>query len=255
MMKNLPLDNMQRMTKETFNPKLRAVVSIRNLVVGLSSDWKGVKSTGSEIDKLIQDIGNFFMENASISAHPEIRSELKSYQDNFKELRKIMNEVVHKINSKDPNALDVVWERHIPFAEQIEETFKRMERLGSNHLPRASHEKWKSDWCAVHSKFNANKQIAESSGLYLKMIGELAPEEIDELTENILTHMPVNYSLEDAEQYEKEYMDAYEQLKNQASKSKTLWDKFLDLLAGGTQQTPAEMVMMQRWVNGEKGDL
>lgn len=243
------------MTKDTFNPKLRAVVSIRNLVIGLSSDWKDVKSTGSEIDKLIQDMVNFFMEYAPISTHPEMKSELVVYQENFNELRKIMNEVVHKINSKDPNALDVVWGRHRHFAEEIEETFKRMERLSSNNLPQVSHEKWNSDWGTVHSKFNANKQIAQSSGLYLKMIGELAPEEIDELTENILTHMPVDYSLEEAEQYEKEYMDAYEQLKNQASKSKTLWDKFLDLLAGGTQQTPAEMVMMQRWVNGEKGDL
>jgi hypothetical protein len=87
------------------------------------------------------------------------------------------------------------------------------------------------------------------------MIEEFAPGEVDELTDTILKNMPMRYSMEEAVQYEKEYMQAYEELKRQAKEKKNLWDRFLDILAGGTQQTPAEMVMMQRWVNGEKGDL
>jgi len=43
--------------------------------------------------------------------------------------------------------------------------------------------------------------------------------------------------------------------KKEFSEEKNLWDTFLDILAGGTHQSPSEHVMMERWIEGEKRDL
>ena len=46
-----------------------------------------------------------------------------------------------------------------------------------------------------------------------------------------------------------------ENFKKEFKEEKNLWDRFLDILAGGTHQPPSERVMLERWIEGEKGDL
>jgi hypothetical protein len=48
-----------------------------------------------------------------------------------------------------------------------------------------------------------------------------------------------------------------DQIKEDASKKANLWDRVLNIIAGAIpfEESPAERVMMQRWINGEKGAL
>jgi hypothetical protein len=82
-------------------------------------------------------------------------------------------------------------------------------------------------------------------------------EELDVLTKNILKNIPRNFSILEAEKYEKDYLLAMDAIENEAKANTNLWDRFLNLLAGAVPftQTPEERVMMQRWLDGEKGDL
>ncbi len=79
--------------------------------------------------------------------------------------------------------------------------------------------------------------------------------EIDEIANNILAQLPADYSVEDIKEYKKDYLIALNQVKKEFSQKKNLWDTFLDVLAGGTHQSPAERVMLKRWIDGEKGKL
>jgi hypothetical protein len=55
--------------------------------------------------------------------------------------------------------------------------------------------------------------------------------------------------------YQKDYYKALVNFKKEFKEEKNLWDRFLDILAGGTHQSPSERVMLERWIEGEKGDL
>ena len=46
-------------------------------------------------------------------------------------------------------------------------------------------------------------------------------------------------------------------IEEDANKKDNLWDRLLNLLAGVMpfKESPEERVMMQRWLEGEKGDL
>ncbi|MBK9194867.1 MAG: hypothetical protein IPO17_07710 [Flavobacteriales bacterium] len=48
-----------------------------------------------------------------------------------------------------------------------------------------------------------------------------------------------------------------DQIKEDSAKKSNLWDRFLNILAGMVpfEESPAERVMMQRWIDGEKGAL
>jgi hypothetical protein len=89
------------------------------------------------------------------------------------------------------------------------------------------------------------------------MIADLSSEEADELTRTIIQHIPRSFSLAEADRYEQDYLAAMDQIKEDAAKKSNLWDRFLNILAGLVpfEESPAERVMMQRWLNGEKGEL
>ena len=243
------------MTQEIFNPKLSAIVSIRNLVHGISTDWKELRTFGKEIDQMVQELGETFINNTPIIAHQHWLSEQGKFQESVTSLKENLNQIIKKINAKEATGLTTIWEEQNQHSNNVRTSIEVMVELGNVHLPKTLSGNWVTSSNVVLSKLEAIKQLAEGSYTQLKMIEEYAPEEVDELTDTILKNMPMSYSIKEAKKYEKEYMQAYEDLKTQASQKKNLWDKFLDVLAGGTQQTPAQMVMMKRWVDGEKGDV
>jgi len=79
--------------------------------------------------------------------------------------------------------------------------------------------------------------------------------EIDEIAHNILAQLPPDYSLEEINDYGKDYLIALDKVKKEFLQKKNVWDTFLDILAGGTHQSPAERVMLSRWIEGERGNL
>ena len=84
---------------------------------------------------------------------------------------------------------------------------------------------------------------------------EYTPSEIQEIANSILVQIPPDYTIEEIKEYEKDYLIAMDDLKKEFSQKKNLWDNFLDVLAGGTHQTASERVMLNRWIEGEKGKL
>lgn len=75
------------------------------------------------------------------------------------------------------------------------------------------------------------------------------------MTQTILDHIPRDFSFEEADKYENDYLSAVEDIKAEFRLEKNLWDKWLDLLAGQAHQSAAERVMMTRWLEGERRDL
>ena len=102
-------------------------------------------------------------------------------------------------------------------------------------------------------------QLGKRSAYFTKdqIVAELRAVDADALTTTILHHIPHRYSIAEAERYERDYLDAMEAIKTETGKKANLWDRVLNIIAGAIpfEESPAERVMMQRWVDGEKGDL
>jgi hypothetical protein len=87
------------------------------------------------------------------------------------------------------------------------------------------------------------------------MIEQYTPDELNKITQMIVDQIPADFTYEEAVEYQNDYFKALVNFKKEFREEKNLWDKFLDILAGGTHQSPAERVMMERWLEGEKGSL
>ena len=242
------------MEDKDFNPLIEAVTTIRQLATAIVGNWSTMKSTGT---LLTAD-----MEKASllVSGHGENETKklwqslLEEFDAELHILKEIMSDAIDKIKRKEADGISENWKKHPVHVQRIEKIYDELEQLGRNTLPENEIENWKTLWLNINASHKTIKSEADSIGIQLQLIDTNGPAEVDELTDTILRHIPMSYSKEEAHKYNNEYMVAYEEIKKEASQKKNLWDRFLDILAGGVQQTPAQRVMMQRWVDGEKGD-
>lgn len=242
------------MEENNFNPTIKAVVSIRHLAVGISTQWSQMKSIGNTIDEKLAKTSSLVNQFGNNDTKQKWESELNSFKYNLNELKRILKNVTDKIRNKNADNLQYSWDEYKKFAKELENSLKKLQNLSKNIVPENESDKLTSYWNTIFLSHNKILAKAEACSIQLQLIEEYKPEEIDELSNTILKHIPIKYSLEEAKKYNQEYLNAFQELKKEASKKKNLWDRFLDLLAGGTQQTPAQRVMMQRWVEGEKGD-
>ena len=242
------------MEENNFNPAIKAVVSIRHLAMGISSKWSQMKSIGNTIDEKLSKVSDLVLLFGNDDTKQQWESEENSFNYNLNELKRILKNVSDKIKNKNAENVKSSWDDYKQFSLRLENSLQQMKILSEKAIPENHSEKLNTLWEIIFLKHEQILTQAEACSIQLQLIEEYKPDEIDTLSDTILKHIPVKYSLEEAEKYNEEYLKAYEDLKEEASKKKNLWDRFLDLLAGGTQQTPAQRVMMQRWVEGEKGD-
>ncbi len=242
------------MKDQEFNPTIEIVITIRNLAIAVSGNWTTMKSVGETLESDLNSVSNYVNSYGTEDTKLKWKAIMDEYNSELNILKDIMATSINKIKRKDAENIADHWEKHVPHAERLEELYAEFEKIGAPTVPENKTNQWKSLWQNIYTSHDSIKKEAEAAGIQLRLIQENKPEEVDELTNTILKHIPMNFSREEAHQYTDEYMQAYEELKKEASQKKNIWDRFLDILAGGTQQTPAQKVMMQRWVNGEKND-
>lgn len=236
------------------NAVIKPVVSIRHLALGLSTNWANMKSIGSTFEKEMNTVTSIVKQFTDAEIKNQWESEKNKYQYNLSKLKRILSNTINKIKDKNSENLFSDWNSYQGFSNDMTLTLSNMQTIGEHITSEDIKHKWMQHWSFLNEAHKQLKSESEACYLQLKMIEEYSPEEVSSLTDTILKHIPVKYSIEEAEKYSKEYMEAYKAIKKEASQKKNIWDKFIDILAGGIEQTPAQRVMMQRWVNGEKGE-
>ena len=80
---------------------------------------------------------------------------------------------------------------------------------------------------------------ADACRVELLMLERYSAEELKKINEFIHNKIPSDFSDKEAIQYEQDYKSAVADFLNEFDKDKNLWDRFLDILAGGTHQLPS----------------
>ncbi|MEO9967769.1 MAG: hypothetical protein ABJF11_18390 [Reichenbachiella sp.] len=243
------------MSQESINPKIKAVISIRKAVQGIADQSDQMREIAKQLDVGVEHALSFFMDHTGAESHELYLETIDRHKKSVLELKSILNLVIDLINERQSRDLTSTWDKHITHSNEVKSCLNSMFQLGISNLQESHSLKWAEQWQRIFDEYNEIETISDSCKISLALIESCAPEEIDGFTQTLLKHIPLNYSIDEAEQYEKEYLTAYQELKQQANQKKNLWDRILDILAGGAHTTPAQMVVMNRWVNGEKGDL
>lgn len=237
------------MEKE-FNPVIKAVQRLRKLAVEIKSTNKEIQENDQLIRLKINEAGKIMAAtNDSMAVNVWLREKSKLLE-NANELLGILINLEEKFKNKDTTELLEIWESRMYYEELVINSIDNLEKAGNLKFTGDDLKRWEDIWKDVSISLNKTLSIAETYHLKLKIMITLKPEEIDALTMDILKNIPVNYSDEDTVKYEKEYLQAYNEIKESQSKKKSVWDKVMDILAGGAEETPAHRVQMRRWMDG-----
>lgn len=245
------------MVTQEINPKLRNAIKLRHLVDSISENWQELNSVQKRVLSTLEVATKFIETYGSELAKEVYHNKTLLLKSNIAEVEKVLNQASSVLTGESNDIMSIHWDSLQSSLTSVEEVFSSMENFDESYFSNGNYNDWLNIWYIIKSNLYIIKGVSNSSFIQLKMMENFTKEELDALTKNILKNIPRSFSLIDADKYEKEYLAAMEAIEKEANAKDNLWDRFLNLLAGVVpfKQTPAERVMMHRWLEGEKGDL
>jgi len=238
------------------NPGLRALLSLRNCNITLEKEYGELLEIEAELDAINKTGLVMIATHCNTKMQESWQANVQNGDEAIDGLKKTLEEEKEKIRKKEITVVTDLWNTLSSNVNKLRGSAKKSGSLGLELLPETEHINWENGF------LNYQKPLVklivshvESCRVLLQMIEKYTPEELNIITKIIVDKIPLNFAYKEAVIYEKDYFKALVDFKQEFEEEKTLWDKFLDILAGGTHQSPSEHVMMERWIEGEKGDL
>ena len=238
---------------KNYNPGLKALLSLKKNTATLEKAFTELLQIESELDELNKN-GLFIIE-ANTSPEDTViwKSVLQEVNKSVTGINKILTAAIKKATQKEKDVNLDLWQQLTLHITALKAYSKNTASSGSEILPESIRPEWEKEY--VNPKTTLVESIVakvESSRVLLQVIERYTPAELNSLTQIIADHVPADFTYEEALEYQKDYYKALLNFKKEFKKDKNLWDKFLDILAGGTHQLPSEGAMMERWLDGEE---
>ena len=242
---------------ESNNKNLETLIKLRHLSEGLNSNWEALNTAKVKVAHLLDEANNIVKMFGSDLGKNKFQEDVNSIASLRDKIESQLTYFKKKIESQSSSDSSEIYKDFLSNTESISSIFTKIGKYPDDYFSGMNSADWFGVWAVIQSNIYTVQGIGHSAFVQLQMFENFNKQEIDDLTKEIIKHIPKSYHIEDAIQYKQEYMTALAQMEEEANKKDNLWDRFLNLLAGNIpfKQTPQERVMMMRWVNGEKGEL
>lgn len=238
------------------NPGLRALLSIKNFGTTLQKDYEHLLQIEKDLEEL-NKTGLLIIETyAKPGAGESWKFITAAITKAVTGIKNILNTVKENIEKKETNGFAEHSQQLGLQVKQLNENSKNSISTGYKLLPETQFVKWQNEFEDIEKPLvQSLVDHVDSCRILLQMIERYSPEELNIITKIIVDQIPSDFTYEEAVVYQKDYYKSLVNFKKEFKEEKNLWDRFLDILAGGTHQSPSERVMLERWIEGEKGDL
>ncbi len=241
---------------KNINPGLRALLSIKKITATLENDYSGLLQIEGELDEAYKNGLHIIETNTSPVIAARWKAVLQEVYNAVKGIHETLTAVKEKRAQNDKDGFTDLWKELAVHLTVLKENSKNAANSGWSLLPEAIHPQWEMEFVTVETPLVESLVMhVGSCRVLLQMIERYTPDELNAITRMIATHIPVDFTYAEARHYQNDYNKALVNFKDEFKKEKNLWDKFLDILAGGTHQSPSERVMMERWVDGEEDNM
>jgi len=241
---------------KNYSPGLRALLSMKKLTATLENDYSGFLKIENELYET-HKIGLLIIEtNTSPTLTVRWKEVLQEADRAVQDIHKILSSVKENHAKKEKESYAELWKEMATHLSILKDSSINAATSGWRFLPSEILPQWEREFVNLEAPLVESLILhVDSCRVLLKMVESYTPDEMNAITRMIADHIPVDIPYEEAVHYQDDYNKALENFKNEFKKEKNLWDKFLDILAGGTHQSPSERVMMARWVEGEELNL
>jgi hypothetical protein len=241
---------------DSHKPGLRALLSIKGFSVTLDNDYSELLQIERELDEIYNNGLLIIKANTSSEETEKWKAVMAEFNDAVKGIHEILTVSKEKIVQKQNTGHPDRWKELAGHLDGIKEYSINAAISGRKLLSEAVHPQWEKEFVNLETPLVESLILhVDSCRVLMQMIESYTPDELISITRMIAEHIPTGFTDAEAVDYQNEYYKALVNFKNEFKKEKNLWDRFLDILAGGTHQSISERIMMERWVNGEEVNL
>ncbi|ATL43458.1 hypothetical protein [Elizabethkingia bruuniana] len=211
-----------------------ALFYIRNANTILRKDLTDILGALKELENLNKQAKDILSLHCSTEVNQQCENTLSIIGNNLAYVEEQIFYIKENIVEKNRLNSYIFWQQNQYYIEKITIDYKHIETLGFQILPKEEKLYWRINICDIQNEFFTliialiNVCMGE-----LKYIEAQMPARISNTTSNIMHNIPGNYTLQQAKKYEKEYLKALVIYKTEFNKKRNLWDRLLDILAGG----------------------
>jgi hypothetical protein len=241
---------------KSYNPGLRALLSIKKFSAALEKDYSELLQVEKQLEEAFKN-GLLIIKANTLPEDTALwNAIIQAANKAVVGIHNTLKMAKEKAGQKDKNDYTDLWKELAAHLTALQESSKNAANSGFKLLPEAVHPLWERDFVSLEKPLLESYIVhVDSYRVLLQMIDRYTPDELNAITRMIADHVPPDLTHEEALDYQNDYYKALVNFKNEFKKEKNLWDKFLDILAGGTHQSPSEGVMMERWLEGDEPDL
>lgn len=255
-LKPLQISTKPIVAKKTYSSGFKNLLSVRKFSGLLEKHYAQLMQIEKDQNELNKNILGLVEAHAPTETVELWQLGVKEINIAVSSVNQILNTAKAKVANKVRSDSSEMWQQFDSQLIRLKEATKNLAHLNAESLLETEQLTWKNGIATLEDTFlPLVGTYAEACRVELQMIERYTPAELDKINLIILNHIPKDYTAEEVDQYEKEYLVAVQDFEQEFHEDKNLWDTILDILAGGTHQSPAEHVMMERWLEGDKHDL
>jgi hypothetical protein len=242
--KDKEIAELKKSTK-SHNPGLRALLSIKHFAATLEKDYTKLLEIETELNQLNLNAIIIIEANSSAEEAASWKLVLSEIDSAIISINGALTSVKQKTVNKEKEGYTEFWKQLTNHVTQLRNNYKEAKNKGLELLPERVHPQWEKDFVALAAPLLESLVThVDTCRVLLQMIERYTPDELNAITQIIAQNVPLDFTYEEAVEYQNDYYKALINFKKEFKQEKNLWDKFLDILAGGTHQSASERVMM-----------
>lgn len=228
-------------------------MSIGNFKGSSEKHYAQLMKMEGDLDKMNENASAIIERSHSVELMNKWRTTLQEIKETILSINQTLNAAKDKVAHQDRTDFSAFWQELDANLAKLKQDYIAMDSLGLEMLPKEQHSAWQENIDQFESTILPGiVSYVETCKVELKMIDKYTPEQLNQMMHSVFVHIPDDFTFEEADKYEQDYVKAFADYEKEFSGDKNWWDTFLDILAGGTHQSPTERVMMKSWVEGEK---
>jgi hypothetical protein len=240
-------------SSKTYHSGFKALLCIGNFKGSSEKHYAQLMKIEGDLDAMNKNASDIIEANHSPELLGKWETTLTEIKRTILSINQVLNAAKDKVAKQDRTDFSGFWRQLDADLDQLKQAYTTIEGLGLEKLPENEHVRWQKNFSDVgNTILPAIISHVETSKVELELIEKYTQEQLNQMMQAIIVYIPEDFSFEEANKYEQDYIKALADYEKEFSTDKNWWDTFLDILSGGAHQSPAERVMMKSWVEGEK---
>ncbi|MDQ0781283.1 hypothetical protein [Chryseobacterium sp. W4I1] len=251
----LGLRNKKNVSRRPYYSQFVALFYIRNANITLERDATEIIRMLRELQQLNNRSRLIFSTNCSLRQHNLWQSVLEDLSDNIKYVRIQFEYILENIIKKNRINSLIFWQQNKTYMDELEESHKKLIQLAIQVLPEEERLSWKTNICNFYDEiFSLLIPIINRCRLELDFIEKHSLKVYNQTAIDIIKGIPKNYTLQEAKEYEHEYLKVVTNYSHEFYRKNNFWNGLLYILSGGMYSLPSKTTLSKRWINRKMKD-